>query len=291
MASLTGRQQWVLGAAVFVPVAIAAFITFVPRDRATRVEIADVVERYRASTVPAPATTAAPAAPNTTVAAAPVPTASAATTSVPAAPPLVAPGVYVYRTTGRESIDALGGVTHEYPAETAITIVPDGCGVLARWDALAERHEQWRLCSTPAGVELQPRALQYHEFFEQETPEDVICDVPVLLVPVGGEAAGSIAPVAQTCTLDTDPWLPVWEVLETGTREVGGERVEVRHVRMTIDDNDDYYEHYVADWWLAPDGLPVELTVVKQSRSPSVVGGVVYHEELRLELIDLDPLA
>lgn len=278
----------------------------VPRDHSTEIEVEQVVERFRASTSPATTESAATATgadttgtPSSTAAPAPAPGPATATTAAtsdaipsstePAPLPvaLVEPGVYVYRTTGFEQVDAFAGVTHDYPAETTITVIADGCGVLLRWDALEERREEWRLCTRTAGIELQPQALQYHEFFDQETPEDVICDVPVLLVPV---ADGPIEPVAQTCTLDTDPWLPVWEVLETDVREVGGRSVDVRHVRMTIDDTDRHFEHYVADWLLAPNGLPVELNVMKQSKSPTVVGDVVYDEQLRLDLVSLDPL-
>ncbi len=281
-----------------IPAAAFALAVFIPRDQTNQIELDDVVSRFRASTVPsssgaAPSTAGAVSATSaaTTTAAERWLTTStpAASTTLtpPAAPILVAPGVYVYRTTGFEHIDALSGVTHDYPAETAITVTTDGCGVLLRWDALAERREEWRLCSTPAGIELQPQALQYHEFFGQQTPEDVACDTSVLLVPVSGEPSEA---VAQTCTLDTDPWLPTWEVLEAGSRTVDGVTIDVRHVRMMIDDHDHFFEHYVADWQLAPSGLPVELTVAKSSRSSSAVGDVVYDEEVSLELTSLDPL-
>ena len=200
---------------------------------------------------------------------------------------LVDPGVYVYRTSGSESVDAFTGVTHEYPAETTITVTSEGCGVLLRWDALQERHEEWRLCTTEAGIELQPRSLQYHEFFDQETPEDVVCDMPTLVVPVTDEP---IEPNALTCTIDDRPWLPTWEVLESDVREIDGATIDVRHVRMTIDDNDEHFEHYVADWMLAPNGLPVELSVSKQSKSPTVVGDVIYDETVQLELVSTEPL-
>ncbi len=292
-----------IGAAIFVPTAAIAAVVFVPRDHATEVDISQAVDRFRASTTPSPtrepdvteATTGSVEHSESTATTTAATAALATSTSTPptpaeSPPTLVEPGVYVYRTAGFETIDAFSGVTHDYPAETSITVETDGCGVRLRWDALAERREEWRLCLTTEGIELQPVALQYHEFFGQKTPEDVVCDVPVLLVPIADRQTGSIAPVAQTCTLDTDAWLPVWQVLETGTREVGGEPVDVRHVKMTIDDSDKYFEHYVADWYLAPSGLPIELAVLKQSNSPSVAGDVVYDEQVLLQLVDLAPL-
>ena len=286
-----------------IPAAIAVGV-LVPRDHASQIELDEAVERFRASTVPAdsfsdeaaptsdpasvPESTApGDAAVSTGSADTPAPTVSPTTQAPPQPIALVESGVYVYETTGSEHIDALSGVTHEYPPETTITVIADGCGVLLRWDALKERREEWRLCATPSGIELQTRSLQYHEFFDQETPEDVICDEPVIVVPVDDSES---AAAALTCTIVDRPWLPVWEVLESDVRVVDGKPLDVRHVRMTIDDNDDHYEHYVADWLLAPSGLPVELSVNKQSKSPSVVGDVVYDEVVQLTLVSAEPL-
>src|SRR6185295_15331499 len=40
---------------------------------------------------------------------------------------LPAPGVYTYMTSGSESVDALGGATHTYPASSALTVRQAGC--------------------------------------------------------------------------------------------------------------------------------------------------------------------
>jgi hypothetical protein len=92
------------------------------------------------------------------------------------------------------------------------------------------------------------------------------------------------------CTLADDPWTPSWEVLERTTRSVEGATIEVQHVRMTIDDGDEYFEHTVVDWYLAPTGLPVEMSSTKDSRTPSPIGAVVYHEQYDLQLISTTPL-
>ncbi len=289
MASGGGRRkQLTIGAAIVIPAAIAVGV-LVPRDHANEIEVEEVVERFRASTVPVDTQ---PASPSTSTVTTSTVSIIPQQTDPPITDPLrevavAEPGVYVYRTSGFEAIDALTGVTHEYPAETTITVIADGCGVLLRWDALEERREEWRLCATPVGIELQTQSLQYHEFFDQETPENVVCDLPVLLVPVSDQP---LEPVAQTCTIEDRPWLPVWEVLESGVADVDGETIDVRHVRMTIDDNDNYFEHYVADWLLAPNGQPVQLSLLKQSKSGSVVGDVVYDEVVQLDLVSTDPL-
>ena len=62
-----------------------------------------------------------------------------------------------------------------------------------------------------------------------------------------------------------DPWLPTWEVLGVTERTVDHDRIDVRHVRMVIADEDDYCEHTVVDWYVAEDGLPVEMSSVKSA--------------------------
>jgi hypothetical protein len=79
-------------------------------------------------------------------------------------------------------------------------------------------------------------------------------------------------------------------VLETSQRAVDGQNVTVRHVRMTIEDDDQYPEHTVIDWYLASNGLPVEVSATKSSRSASQIGAIQYDEEFHLELGSMTPL-
>lgn len=209
-----------------------------------------------------------------------------ATGQVDGSSALVAPGVYRYRTTGGESIDALGGAAHEYPDETTITVTRHGCGVHLRWDPLVERRDEWELCSTTAGIELQPIGVQFHQFFGRAEQEDVVCDGAVLLLPAG-EAT---RPTAWECMLAEDPWSPTWEVIGQDRRRVDGEWVDVTHVRMTVEDDDEEWEHTVVDWFLAADGLPVAARADKESRSPSPIGGVVYREQYAIDLVSTVPL-
>lgn len=240
-------------------------------DTARIVGADEAVERFREqTTVPS---TAAPAASST----APV---------AMAAPP--APGVYRYATTGQESIDSLGGTSHDYPAETTLTVTSDGCGVLVRWDLLKERYEEFRLCGTEEGIELQPVGAAYHEFFGVGQRQEIVCDRDVLLVPDDG-APRDVVPLA--CRIDDQLWLPEWEVLEHTTLPVAGATVDVTHVRMTIADDDEYWEHTVVEWWLDPHGLPVRMTTTKESKSPSdLVGDVTYVEVYTADLLSLEPL-
>ena len=59
---------------------------------------------------------------------------------------------------------------------------------------------------------------------------------------------------------------------------------------MTVEDDDEYWEHTTADWYLADSGLPVSVSVETSSRSPSIVGAVVYRETYELQLESVSPL-
>ena len=301
------RRRWVLVAAaavVLVVVAVIVLRTVVFRDRARPVSTDEALDRYRtqASSIPVDAavsaTTVAVIAPPTlpiassTASTAPASTETStslvSTSTAPSVPVvLVAPGVYRYATTGQEHVDALDGTTHAYPPETTITVVTAGCGVSLRWDALQERWDEWQLCAAPAGVVLGTEGSQYHEFFGQPDLEPVACDAPVMLVAA---APGEQTPAQQACMLAEDPWLPLWTTLERSPRTIDGQPVDVQHVQMQIEDDDEYWEHTTIDWYLAPDGLPVEVVATKSSLSPSPIGPIRYDEQYRLELESLTPL-
>jgi hypothetical protein len=254
-------------------------------DSARAVPVDEALDRYRSATTSATgAGSPAPAGPTRST----VPAAVAPPTSRPAPMPLAVPGVYRYRTVGAESIDALGGARHEYPAETTITVTSHGCGVRLSWDPLEERRDEWQLCATPEDVELQPNGLQKHQFFGQDETEEIRCDRAIAVVPATERA--SEAPLRRSCTLGDDGWLPIWQWVGDGEVELGGESIAVTHVRMTVEDDDEYWEHTTIDWQLAPSGLPFEVTVETSSRSPSPIGGVVYNETYHLELISTTPL-
>ena len=242
-------------------------------DTARMVDADEAVERFRAQTTVAPTT--APAAASTT-------TAAVALATTPA------PGVYRYATVGIETIDSLGGTEHAYPAETTLTVTPDGCGVLLRWDLLKERYEEFRLCATLEGIELQPTSAAYHEFFGVGQRQEIVCDREVLVVPSDG-ATREVVPLV--CTIDQQLWLPEWEVVGSELLTVAGSPVDTTHVRMHIADEDQYWERTVVEWWLDEHGLPVRMTTTKESKSPSdLVGDVIYTEQYTADLVSLDPL-
>ncbi|MDO8391803.1 MAG: hypothetical protein Q7V57_15110 [Actinomycetota bacterium] len=276
MATRRRRRRLVVLVALMLVVVVAIVVKLVVlNDDVHRVTPEEALERYRDGT-----STTATATGDTE----PTTTDTAATVQQT----LPAPGVYVYATRGKESIDAVGGSLHEYPAETTITVTANGCGVSLQWDALKERRERWQLCLGEEGITLTAEGGQsFHEFFGQTRAEDITCDRDVVVVPVGGEPR---EPVALSCMLGELSWQPVWEVLESDTRLVDEVFVDVVHVRMTISDNDTYYEHIQFDWYLDDHGLPVSTTLLKESLSDTAFGDVRYLEEYTLDVTSLTPL-
>jgi hypothetical protein len=197
-------------------------------------------------------------------------------------------GVYQYATSGSEHIDVLGGATHHYPRVTTITVTQSGCGVALRWDVLKERREEWHLCGTPQGVELGARGVQLHMFFGRGDVEPFVCDRVVVLAPVDRTPSPA---VQLDCKLMGAVWRPAWEVVGPEQRSVGTTTIPVMHVRETVDNNSNYYEHTVVDWWLDDHGLPIEMSCTKSSKSNSgLVGDVVYTEHYRATLQSLTPM-
>ena len=283
--------------AVVVPAAWFGVRAWLLDDSAEPIPTDEVVADFReatATTTNSSATDEPTTTPVTPVEVGTSPTsrASVATTLTPTpattAPPafqLPRPGVYRYATIGFEEIDAVVDTRHDYPAETTITVTPDGCGVRLRWDALRERREEWRLCVTDRGIEIQPDSVQYHEFFDRGEEEPVECERSVL---VAASESGA-AVTEQTCFRVDEAWLPLWETVGTETMIVGDSPVEVVHLREQVVDDDDYWEFTTIDWYLGPTGLPVRIVNVKESNSFTFVGAVVYEEEYELDLVSLAP--
>jgi len=96
------------------------------------------------------------------------------------------PGVYRYSTTGEESIKSVVSASHNYPAESAITITRAGCGVRMEWAPLRERSEYLEVCRIDGRLVL----VGYggaHEFFGLRNEHFVKCPSQTWLIPTSDE--------------------------------------------------------------------------------------------------------
>lgn len=279
MRGIHGRRSVAVVVAVSISAAVVAVLVVRAvwlHDSTRTVDADEALDRYRSSTTVAPDSN-----PDSTLAPA---------TTEPSAVLLTlpAPGVYLYATSGSESVDLLGGAVHSYPPRTTLTVTPSGCGVHLRWDLLAERREEWDLCVTGAGIEYQPRSTAYHEFFGQGEENAAECDRAVVVRPVEVVEGAITEP---RCTIRGSEWLPRWEVIGTDTRLLEGHEVDTVHVRLTVNDTDGYLEQTTVDWWLDEHGLPVEMRGTEDSTADSgAVGDLRYVEQYQAALVSSDPM-
>jgi hypothetical protein len=194
-------------------------------------------------------------------------------------------GVYVYATDGFERTDALGGVTHRYPATSSITVTADPCGVRLRWDVLRGRYTTWTACVRPEGW-LQRTRDERHTFFGIADETIYRCtDTPFR---PAGDTPGTAFTVS--CTTGSATEHGRGRVVGREKLGVGDAEVECAHVRTVTTFGGATTGSATFDFWLARDtGLPVRVTMVSRTTNGSLIGDVHYDEDVSLELTSLTP--
>lgn len=192
--------------------------------------------------------------------------------------------VYVYATTGFESVDALLGSRHDYPAQTTITVGEGGCGLLLEWRPLRERTTTWDLCRDGDRVGL-AGWRETHRFLGQTERTTYRCDAPIAWL------AGNDDPATGICsTGDSKARLTVTRPEPGAVLRVGGTDVPVVHVHVQEELSGRSRGTSVLDLWLRADGLPVRVVMRNDSRSSSPIGDVRYAERAELRLVARDPV-
>ena len=190
--------------------------------------------------------------------------------------PAGADGVYLYDTSGDETLRALSGPTHRYPATTTITLTRAGCGVRLRWQPLAARSTTWVLCRSPNGIVVRAND-EVHTFFGVTDRTDYTC---------GG------AWPSFSCRAADGSERGVARTLGGGEVTIGDAQVAATHVRTVADVAGDNHGTEIVDWWIAP-AVPVPVRIVltsRTSRRVAVVGTVHYREHAVLRLASLKAL-
>jgi hypothetical protein len=195
---------------------------------------------------------------------------------------LPAAGVYTYATTGGDSIDALGGATHTYPATTTMTVTAAGCGVRQLWVAAEERSDEHVTCAVPGGVRLEAFTA-FHRFFGQDEVERHTCTGDPR--PVG--AAPGTTWTAH-CRLGDAPTTWTGRVLGAAAIPVGGREIPTERVVVTIDDGTGDVQR-TETWYRRGTDLVVRRVVDNATTNPSVVGDVHYREHYEITLTSLTP--
>jgi hypothetical protein len=194
-------------------------------------------------------------------------------------------GVYVYDTSGMEQVDVLGGDSHEYPAETAMTVMTEGCGVRTTWAPLDGRSETMLLCLRDGGAVLH-ESTTVHSFFRQTQATQYSCDPNLWWIPPEG-----VTDWEGQCTSPDRTTHRVARVVSTGSFVVDSETRDAVHVRYTDTLAGASTGTVTGDLWLDQrTGLVLRERIRIDSHNDTVVGEVVFIEELELTLRSLEPL-
>jgi hypothetical protein len=192
------------------------------------------------------------------------------------------PGVYVYATTGQESISALGGTTHRYPRRSTITVTSDPCGMSLRWDVLTTRTNTYTVCAERDGQRL-ARWSERHRFFGQDDRSDWRCTgTPWLPAP-------DEQPRYRCSSPDTDQEGSLTVVGEEQV-VVSGIPVDAVHLRIEATEAGAARGPLVEERWLEPEtGLPLRIVYRVRTENDSPIGDVTFEERYELRLLSLEP--
>jgi hypothetical protein len=252
------RRRWFFAcgvALVLVVGAVSGFRAWLTQEP-SQVSVGDAVNRYRAGSGPPPSEV----------------------TSGPQ------PGVYVYTTSGSESVDALGGDTHTYPDPTIMTVTPSACGFTMSWTPVAERVDVTRLCRTGGGV-VEASTTNSHTFFHMTQAEEFACDPGAWWLPPPAVTAWT-----ATCRSPGTTTIRTARVIGTEPLTVGPTTVEAVHIRFDDAISGTSIGTSNTDWWFDPGtGLPLRQHATTQTSSETQIGHVSFHETIDLALTSLKP--
>lgn len=242
-----------LGTAAVIPVAAVSVWHFVLGEEAEPASVDEAVARFRQA-------------------------AEQGETAIPA-------GVYLYRTSGEESISALGGRRHRYPTRSSLTVTSDGCGMELRWDVLRMRHNTWEVCSEGNGQRL-AAWREAHNFVGRDDVTDWRCTMTAWLP--SDRTPGSSSP--YRCEgAGTNQRGGVTVVGEEALL-VGSVRVDTVRLRIGVTETGEARGPLVEERWLEPvTGLPVRIRYRVTTENASPIGDVTFEERYDLRLVSLQP--
>lgn len=199
----------------------------------------------------------------------------------------IPPGVYVYATEGRESIDALGGTEHAYPGRSTITVTRAACGTALRWDVLEGRSTTWTHCEDADGGETLARIRETHRFFGRTEHTDYTC-TDTLVRPAVPEPGSS-----WEVACDTDDGIVergMGAVVARADLPVARSTVPVVQLRFETTFSGETRGSTTREMWVEPEtGLPVRVVLRSTTVNQSLVGDVTYEERVQLDLLSLTP--
>lgn len=242
-------------------------------DSTTVVDVAEAVDNYRQST------TSSISEPTIDTSASV--SSESGSTLARAIEGLPRPGVYVYTGTGKEGIDVMSNPSHDYPAESAVTVLPSGCGVKIEWKPLAERYEWFELCRVDGGLAI-TKYGGFHEFLSARDTRELTCpDKTWLLAPEGA------APTPTTCEGSGITDVRTTKIVGKKTVSVGGVDVDGTEIRTDFVTSGATSGTSSRVFVITDDGLPLSWSDNVIGKTESFIGTVTYTENMTLQLSSL----
>jgi hypothetical protein len=196
------------------------------------------------------------------------------------------PGVYVYETVGDEQVDALGGATHTYPAETTMTITSTDCGYRVRWDVFEERFDELDMCLTPDGESI-AASRQHRQFFGITNDRTYRCDDTTTIrsePPAPGDARST------TCWAGPASADMTVTVVGPDVVSVGGRSLDALHIRLQTELDGDVRGTSILDYWIdATNGLILRRESQVTTDADSPLGVIEYDETYTVQLVTTEP--
>ncbi len=193
-------------------------------------------------------------------------------------------GVYVYETSGTESIDVLGGDSHAYPTESTLTVMTEGCGVRMTWKPLDGRSESWLVCPAGGGS-FTPRTNSVHSFFRQTYDTAFVCETGSWWAPPDGMSTWT-----SKCGNDDRTSTRKGRIVGIEPYVIDGQAREAIHALWHDELSRGSEGTVTTEIWIDKrTDLMLRQRVTTDSRNDSVVGEVTFREQLDLELRSLVP--
>lgn len=202
-----------------------------------------------------------------------------------------APGVYLYRTVGSESVSALGGATNPYPKTTTLTVTDTPCGVDTRWDVLEGRYDGANRCRRRDGTWVLTGTTTSDRFFNQTVADTYTCpdivDLPAA-PEVGDTWKGTCTDTPASGAPNTTTY--TYRVIGPATMRVAGKSVDTVRLRITSKQGGQRSGGGIEHRWVLPGtDLIVRSLGNETDQSPSPVGSVTYKQRYDVRLQSLEP--
>ena len=292
--------RWIVALCVVGLFVVNAFAFKKVGTRADPISVDTAVARYRATSTTTRATTspvatngdAASAAvqPSSPDAAEPTATTIAGTAGEVGAErgPAPTPGVYVYDTSGFETVDVLGGARHDYPATSTMTVTTTDCGVDVKWAPIEQRFDEWDMCIRGTGLTLRTYTT-HHEFFGQAEQHRFLCTGVDVRPPT--DTPGLVT--TGSCEDQNGPNHATTRTTVVGPDTVTVQAVDVPAIKLHLEQylTGDIVGSEISDLWLRPaDGLLMKWSSVVHGDGKTVLGHTKFYEEDNVSLTNLTPL-